>query len=125
MLVDTDVIIWALRGNLKAARSLDALGDRAVCLVTQIELHQGARDKSEVARIKRFLRDCRFASLPLTENIGHRALVYVEEYGLSGSLHLADALIAATATESALPLLTGNHKHYKVIHDLELKRFRP
>ena len=39
----------------------------------------------------------------------------VEQYVLSNSIQLADALIGATAIDHGLPLLTGNDKHYKVI----------
>jgi len=125
MIFDTDVIIWVLRGRAKAAKAVDEAEGRAVSVVTYMELLQGARDKAEVRTIKSFLTDMRFALLPLTENIGHRASIYMEEYGLAMSLGMADALIAAAAVEANKPLLTGNTKHYKAINDLEIKRFRP
>ena len=72
--------------------------------------------------IKSFLADLRFAAIPLTENIGHRASIYMEEYGLAESMSMADAIIAATANER---LITGNVKHYKAIQEVDLQRFRP
>jgi len=63
--------------------------------------------------------------LPLTENIGHRAAVYVEEYTLSHGLRAGDAIIAATAAENNLPLYTSNAKHFKPIKELKLKVFKP
>ena len=53
-----------------------------------------------------------FQMLPLTENTGHRASIYMEEYGLSVSMCMADALIAATAIEANQTLLTGNDKYH-------------
>lgn len=125
MLVDTDVLIWVLRGNAKAAKAVDACEARAISVVTTMELLQGARNKTEVRTIKSFLAAMRFVTMPLTENIGHRGLVYMEEYGLSGGMSMANALIAATATEANEPLITGNDKHYKAVKDLDIVRFRP
>ena len=124
MLFDTDVLIWVLRGNAKAAKAVDDADARALAVVAYMELLQGAPDKAEVRAIKSFLTDMQFALLPLTENIGHRASIYMEEYGLSISMSMADALIAATAIEANELLITGNDKHYKAIKELELKRFR-
>lgn len=125
MLFDTDVLIWVLRGNVRAARAVDDCDQRACSVVTYMELLQGARNKAEIRAIKAFLADMRFTAIPLTENIGHRASIYMEEYGLADSLSMADALIAATAIEAQRPLISGNAKHYKVIQDLDLRRFRP
>ena len=72
-----------------------------------------------------FLRDFGFQVLPLTENIGHRAAVYVEEHTLSHGLRAGDALIAATAAENNLTLCTSNGKHSKPIKDLKVHVFRP
>lgn len=125
MIVDTDVLIWLLRGHEKAARAVDAADARAVSVVTYMELLQEARNKGEVRTIKAFLTDLQFRLLPLSENIGHRASIYLEEYGLSSGMSLADALLAATAVESREMLLTANQKHYKPVKELEMKIFRP
>jgi hypothetical protein len=125
MLFDTDVLTWVLRGNVKAARAVDECAQRSLSVVTYMELLQGARNKAEIRAIKAFLADIRFTAIPLTENIGHRASIYMEEYVLTDSLRMADALIAATAIEAQQPLLSGNAKHYKAIQDLDLKKFRP
>ena len=125
VLFDTDVLIWVFRANVRAATLIEQTEERNVSVVTYIELMQGARDRGELRRIKRFLSDFGFNVYPLTENIGHRAAIYVEEYGLSGSMTMADALIAATAVETSRTLVTGNQKHYRPVKELHLKSFRP
>lgn len=125
MIIDTDVLIWNFRGNMKAARALDDAQERAISVVTYMELLQGARDKREVRSIQAFLAERLFRMLPLTENVGHRASIYMEEYGLSGGISMADALVAATAVEQRDVLLTANQKHYKAIKELDMEVFRP
>lgn len=125
MLFDTDVLIWYLRGNEKAARVLENADSRELSIVSYMELLQGARNNKETKVIRSFLKDLNFESLPLTENIGHRASVYMEEYCLKVDMCLADALLAATAVENHLVLSTGNKKHYKSITEIEMKVFRP
>jgi len=125
MIVDTDVLIWVFRGNPRAARAVDDAPDRAISVLTYMDLLQGARDKREIGTIKAFLAELHFRTLPLTENIGHRASIYMEEYGLSVGMSVADALLAATAVEAHEQLLTGNDKHYRPIREVRLKVFRP
>ena len=64
-----------------------------------------------------------FIVLPLTENIGHRASIYVEEYTLASNRRSGDAVIAATTVENNMILASSNVKHFKVIK--ELKVFKP
>jgi predicted nucleic acid-binding protein len=63
--------------------------------------------------------------LPLSENIGHRALIYIQEYALSHGLRAGDAIIAATAAENIMTLVSSNAKHFKPIKELKLKIFTP
>ncbi len=63
--------------------------------------------------------------MPLTENIGHRALIYVEEYALSAHMRAGNAIIAATAVENNMPLVSSNGKHFKVVNELQLEIFKP
>ena len=125
MLFDTDILIWVQRGNGKAAQLIDHANERFISVQTFMELLQAAKDKGQHAVIKHYLRDLSFIVLPLTENIGHRALVYIEEYGLSSGMRAGDAIVAATATENGLSLATGNARHFRPVKDLSLKVFRP
>lgn len=125
MLFDTDVIIWALRGNKKAGAAIDNAPSLHISAVSYMELLKGARDKSDQKAIQSFLRDLFFEQLPVTSAISHRAVIYVEEFALSSGLELADALIAATACEHGIELCTANDRHYRVIADLGLQIFRP
>ena len=72
-----------------------------------------------------FLTTFGFIVLPLTENIGHRASIYVEEYTLSSNLRSGDAIMAATAGENNMILSSSNVKQFKVIKKLKLKIFNP
>jgi len=125
MLFDTDVIIWALRGNAKAGRRIDEASSLHLSAVSYMELLKGARDKREQKAIQAFLRDLGFEQLPVTSAISHRAVIYMEEFALSTGMELADALIAATACEHGIELCTANNKHYRVVADLNLQIFRP
>jgi hypothetical protein len=125
MIFDTDIFIWVQRGNQKAAKLMEKSDDRYLSVQTYMELLQCANDKSQHKHVKDFLSAFGFSVLPLTENIGHRASIYVEEYTLSSGLRSGDAIIAATAVENNLMLASSNAKHFKVVKDLQLKIFRP
>lgn len=125
MLVDTDVLIWNLRGNDKAARLLDAQPGLSISAVSYMELLQGIRDKRELRALRRALDYWNARVVQINEAISTRASYLVEQYALSDSLQLADALIASTALELGLELVTANDRHYKVIDGLTINVFRP
>ncbi len=125
MLFDTDVLIFVQCGNVRAATLVESAEQRYISTQTYMELLQSAKNKTQHRIIQQFLKEFAFTVLPFTENIGHRASVYVEEYALSHAVRAADAIIAATAVEHHLPLSTANSKHFRSIKELDLKVFKP
>jgi len=125
MLFDTDVLIFVQRGNVKAASMIDTAAQRYISIQTYMELLQGAKNKTHHRYVKDFIAEFEFSILPLTENIGHRALIYVEEHALSSNMRAGDAIIAATAVENNMTFVSSNVKHFKVVNELQIKTFRP
>lgn len=125
MLVDTDVIIWNLRGNERAAEVLDGAREFVVSAVSYMELVQGVRNRGELQALRRAIRFWRAEIHAINEDISARAMYFVESYALSHSMQMADALIASTALSIGVPLLTAHDKHYRPIDDLEIDVFRP
>ena len=125
MLVDTDVLIWFLRGQHSARKALVECRFVELSAVTYMELAQGVRDKEELRRLRRTVRLNAWRVVPLAEDISSRAIMYIESYALSDGMRLADALIAASAVQSGATLLTANTRHYKCIPDIALEHFQP
>lgn len=125
MIFDTDIFIWAQRGNERAAKLINNTEERYLSIQTYMELLQSADNKNQHEYIKDFISSYRFIILPFSENIGHRASIYIEEYTLSSGLRAGDAIIAATAVENNMALVSSNAKHFKPIKELKLKVFRP
>ena len=123
-LVDSDVVIWNWRGRESAAAAL-AAEPFAISAVTLMELVQGMRNTLELRRLQSDLKLWRAKTLPITKSISLRATALVEAHFLSHHLQLADALIAATALEHRLVLLTSNTKHFRVVRGLRLEAFEP
>lgn len=96
-----------------------------ISTVTYMEVAQGVRSKQELHLFRRTVRMNGWRILPLTEEIGSRAIAYVEEYALSHGVRMGDALVAASAAVSGLGLLTGNTRHYRFLPGLALERYDP
>ena len=125
MIVDTDVLIWYMRGNEKAQRSLQRLGAFAISAITHMELVQGMRNKSELLAYQQTLRLWKTEILHVDASISAKAVFFVEQYYMSHALQVADALIGATAMARGSAILTANDKHYKVLKDIQIVKFRP
>ena len=125
MLVDTDVLIWYLRGNEKARDAIESLPGFSISVVTYMELVQGMRNQHELKELRRALRDWKSEILYIDEEISSKAMFLVERHFLSDSIRLADALIASTAFTHGISIFTANDKHYKAVNQLEVKIFRP
>ena len=77
MLVDTDVIIWYMRGNEKARDYLDVNPYFQISVVTYMELVQGMRNKQELRALRRALRNWNVEVIYINEEISSKAMFYV------------------------------------------------
>ena len=125
MLIDSDVLIWMMRGHVGAATRLKAILPWRISVVTYIELAQGCRNKLELTQANKGLAMCQTAILPINESISNRAITLIDQYSLSHGLLLADALIDATAQGHGLTLFTANVKHFGAIENLAVEAFVP
>jgi predicted nucleic acid-binding protein len=119
ILVDTDVLVWALRGSaparswLREAREESPL---AISVITIAELTGGMRS-GERDRVWSLLAALR--TQPVTEVIARRAGEYRREWRAShAAIGTSDYLIAATADVLGLRLATLNVKHFPMFKAL-------
>ncbi len=125
MIIDTDVIIWYMKGNEKAYETIEHSKNFFISVVTYMELVQGMRNKSELNNLRRALHVWNSKIIYISEEISVKAMFFVEQHFLRNSIQLANALIGATAIAYGLPILTGNDKHYEILKDVYIKQFRP
>lgn len=125
IMIDTDVLIWYMRGNSKANKVIEKLNGFFISVITYMELVQGMRNKRELTLLRSALRKWDAKVLYINEDISAKAMFLVEQHYLRNSLVVADALIASTAISNGVKLLTGNTKHYKIIKNIELEGFKP
>jgi predicted nucleic acid-binding protein len=125
LIIDTDVLIWYLRGNKNAQKVINANIPFKISVINYMELLQGLRDKKEYSTLQKYLRNWSIEIIQINENISSRAMFLFEDYCLSHSMELADAVIAATALEYRENLLTANEKHYRFIPNIQMSKFTP
>jgi len=112
-LLDTGVLIRQMRGRkdvLRLIRGIAHLGRAATSPVTHLELYAGLRPREEYAA-RKLLR--RFPTIPVDAVIGRRAGQLIRQQRAKGCpLSIPDAIIAATALQYSLTLVTFNPKDF-------------
>jgi predicted nucleic acid-binding protein len=111
VLVDTDLLVQALRGGEGAVARIDAVahsGPRHVSVLTIAELRAG-RSGDDPA-VDAMLESFRVLALgrSAAERGGRLRRMYAPTHGTG----LVDAILAATAIEGSLVLITNNGRHY-------------
>lgn len=113
VLLDSDVIIRALRGYPDTVAAIGALESSGVptytCAVAWAEVYAGMRRGEEPSALA-FLRAR--GEVVIDSRTGRVAGDYLARHGKSHGLGLADAIVAAAASTSALHLWTLNRKHF-------------
>ena len=118
-LLDSDILIWVLRGKKEAVDFVRGLLKEEIPAISALafyELWSGARAAEEAA-ISTFLSS--FDVCPVDPEIATRGGGYYRVYRKKGiTLSVSDALIAATARTRGLVLVTQNARHFPMI-DIE------
>ncbi|MBU1110762.1 type II toxin-antitoxin system VapC family toxin [Patescibacteria group bacterium] len=115
-LLDTCIIIDALRGHLQAVNFLDKLNLVNISVVTQAELLEGCRNKTELRKIKKLLEGYRI--FYLNKEVCTQSINILEVYYLKHGILFDDALIASSAIINNLTLATTEKKHFRPIEGL-------
>ena len=104
-LFDTNILIDYLNGIKQASAELDRYEDKAISLITWMEVMVGAPDE-DVTVVREFLGQ--FINLPVDQSVGERAVFIRKKY----KLKLPDAFIWATAQSDHRILVTRNTKDF-------------
>ena len=119
LLIDTDTLIDYLKGIAPARALLDS---------EQFSFYYSSWTQKELlakpglsARERRQIEEllARYRLAPVDDAVADKYWVLLKKYESMG-LRQADAIIAATAWQLSLPLLTRNQKHFRMIEEIEL-----
>lgn len=115
-LPDTNVFSKIFKGDSAVKSFIENL-DAVIDATVYIECLQGSKSNQEKRFIKGYLSN--FPVLLITPKISERAISLIDAYSNSFGLFLPDALIAATALENDLTVVTYNVDDFKFINDLK------
>jgi predicted nucleic acid-binding protein len=114
-LLDSDVIIWHLRGRKEVTdvlRDLQRFGLPACSALSVLEIQLGVK-RGEEEKTDRFLKSLRIFNLDM--EIASKAAQLIRRYRAKGvTLDLPDSVIASTCILHELILVTYNTKHYPI-----------
>lgn len=105
VLFDTNILIDYLNGIEQAKTELDRYADKAISLVTWMEVMVGATPETE-SLLRNFLSD--FDNLPIDEQVANAAVVLRKQH----KIKLPDAIVWATAQMDRRLLVTRNSKDF-------------
>ena len=112
-LLDSDVLIWLLRGRPQTIQRIESLeGPFCVSVISRAEIWAGAKD-SDQRQIEEMFFSLTVYSVD--ESVADLAGQFLRQYRKRNqSIQLADAFIAATAVKHSLTLFTYNVSHFSM-----------
>jgi len=117
ILLDTTVLIDALRGHRPALDYLRGLEEPPACSeLTRVEVLRGVR-RPEREATEALMRSLRWVGVD--EEIARRAGVLGRTWHRSHALSTVDLVIAATALELGAELATSNTRHFPMFAGLK------
>lgn len=119
-LIDTDVLIWVLRGNKEYEELLQKLKDQDTLSISTITIAEVYKNifPAEIVKTENLLNE--FQVWDVTSNIAKQAGFYRQQYSKElKNLSLMDCLIAGCANVNNLTLVSLNAKHFPM-KDIQL-----
>lgn len=126
VLIDTDTLSLFLRNQPSVMSAADQYLRHhkgfAFSVVTHFEILRGLTVRDARSRINKFRQICAISSeVNLSPDIIVRAAdIYAELHRFEKMIGDADTLIAATALERGLPVVTNNERHFSRIAGLQV-----
>lgn len=105
ILLDTNILIDVLRGEVEALRWLEQQGQASISVITWIEVLVGCRT-GEGEQVEAWLES--FRRWPVDDAIARESVGLRQRHGLK----VPDAIILATARCAGLPLATRNTRDF-------------
>lgn len=112
-LIDTDVLIWVLRGNKEYVKYLQEIKDKAPLSISTITIAEIYKNifPSEIVKTENFIQE--FLVWDVTSVIAKQGGLYWQQFSKQlKNLNLTDCLIAATANVNEATLISLNTKHF-------------
>jgi predicted nucleic acid-binding protein len=121
IVADTDILIWILRQDKALVGRFKEVvretgGNIFITPVQVAEIYSGIRPKERV-KVELFIESLNI--LDIDGRMGQLAGDFLQKYGKSHSVTMADALVAAAAKANIFRLWTMNKKHYPMLEDAE------
>ena len=118
MILDSCILIDVSRNNRNAVDYLEGLQSLpAISVVTMTEVLSGVRNKRESRLFEALFAQWRI--IPLDVAIAREAGDLLSKYQASHGTDIIDAIIAATAIQHQLDLITLNLKHFPMFENLK------
>jgi predicted nucleic acid-binding protein len=115
-LLDSDIIIWHLRGRKEITEMLKDLqksGLPACSAISVLEVQLGVKTKDEEGKTNRFLESLKVFDVNM--DIAKIAAQLIREYKVKGvTMDIPDSIIGSTCILHDLILVTYNRKHYPI-----------
>ena len=128
-LLDTNILIEFMQGNPRVIEHIVNVGlsKCSISIISMYELFFGAHHApkkykaEELARVERLYSHFEIKPLPINANVFASAKQYLIENG--AVIDDFDIMIAATAIDSGITVVTDNEKHFKRIPDLKIENW--
>lgn len=128
-LLDTNIITAFLKGNLTVIERVEQYTDEyeslTISIISYYEILRGLKDlgsKKKLQAFNRFINDCEVEELGRSV-IEKAANIYVNLKNQGKLVEDADILVAATAMDKGLVVITDNEKHFRRIKGLVVENW--